>query len=110
MACKNSLTEVREPEVRFQREGQHTPYELVNLFDEIDQALDSTHRAAVAALIQRQAESAQFITSTFRPEMVHFADRFYGIGHQHKIPNVHTMTREESLEFIANIMAKEEGV
>jgi hypothetical protein len=28
------------------------------LFDEIDQALDSTHRAAVAALIQKQAHSS----------------------------------------------------
>ena len=29
------------------------------LFDEIDQALDSTHRAAVAALIHRQAHSKE---------------------------------------------------
>ncbi len=39
------------------------------LFDEIDQALDSTHRAAVAALIRRQANiaehPAQFITQPF---------------------------------------------
>lgn len=90
------------------------------LFDEIDQALDSTHRAAVAALIHRQAHAsssdgngeysgAQFITSTFRPEMVQVADQFYGIGHQNKISNVHSMTQDESLEFIANIMAEEEG-
>ena len=45
-------------------------------FDEIDQALDSTHRAAVAELIRRQAsstaneETIQFITSTFWPEQV----------------------------------------
>lgn len=82
------------------------------LFDEIDQALDSTHRAAVAALIHRQANSndnpAQFITSTFRPEMVKVCDKSYGIGHQHKISNVHTMTREEALEFIANNMTQEE--
>jgi structural maintenance of chromosome 3 (chondroitin sulfate proteoglycan 6) len=84
------------------------------LFDEIDQALDSTHRAAVAALIHRQAHSeenpAQFITSTFRPEMVMVADQFYGIGHQNKISNIYPMTKEESLEFIANIMADEEAV
>ncbi|KAI9907783.1 hypothetical protein PsorP6_004763 [Peronosclerospora sorghi] len=84
------------------------------LFDEIDQALDSTHRAAVAALIHRQAHSkdspAQFITSTFRPELVNIADKFYGIGHQNKISNIYSMTKEESLDFISNIMAKEEGV
>ncbi|CAH0481351.1 unnamed protein product [Peronospora belbahrii] len=84
------------------------------LFDEIDQALDSTHRAAVAALIYRQAHSkespAQFITSTFRPELVNIADKFYGIGYQNKISNVYSMTKEESLDFISNIMAEEEGV
>ncbi|RAW43492.1 Structural maintenance of chromosomes protein 3 [Phytophthora cactorum] len=84
------------------------------LFDEIDQALDSTHRAAVAALIHRQAHSkdspAQFITSTFRPELVNIADKFYGIGHQNKISNVYPMTKEESLDFISNIMTEEEGV
>ncbi|KAL3674040.1 hypothetical protein V7S43_001722 [Phytophthora oleae] len=84
------------------------------LFDEIDQALDSTHRAAVAALIHRQAHSkdspAQFITSTFRPELVNIADKFYGIGYQNKISNVYSMTKEESLDFISNIMAEEEGV
>ncbi|CAI5742589.1 unnamed protein product [Hyaloperonospora brassicae] len=83
------------------------------LFDEIDQALDSTHRAAVAALIHRQAHSkdspAQFITSTFRPELVNIADSFYGIGYQNKISNVYSMTKEESLGFISNIMAEEEG-
>ncbi|ETK83918.1 hypothetical protein L915_11021 [Phytophthora nicotianae] len=84
------------------------------LFDEIDQALDSTHRAAVATLIHRQAHSkdnpAQFITSTFRPELVNIADKFYGIGHQNKISNVYPMTKEESLDFISNIMTEEEGV
>ena len=85
-----------------------------HLFDEIDQALDSTHRAAVAALIQRQSHSAenpaQFITSTFRPEMVKVADSFYGISYQSKISNIHASTQEEALEFIANIMAEEEAV
>ncbi|CAI5738254.1 unnamed protein product [Peronospora farinosa] len=84
------------------------------LFDEIDQALDSTHRAAVAALIHRQAHSkespAQFITSTFRPELVNIADKRYGIGYQNKISNVYSMTKDESLDFISNIMAEEEGV
>ena len=56
------------------------------LFDEIDAALDATHRTAVASLIKKQAHSsenqAQFITTTFRPEFVtiqrraYFFDRF----------------------------------
>jgi len=59
------------------------------LFDELDQALDSTYRAAVAALIQRQANNesnpTQFICSTFRPELVMVANRCYGISHQNKV-------------------------
>ncbi len=36
------------------------------LFDEIDAALDSTHRKAVADMIHELADGAQFITTTFR--------------------------------------------
>lgn len=52
----------------------------------------------------------QFITSTFRPELVSVADKFYGIGYQNKISNVYPMTKQESLDFIGNIMAEEEEV
>ena len=38
------------------------------LFDEIDAALDSTHRKAVADMIHELADGAQFITTTFRYE------------------------------------------
>ena len=59
------------------------------LFDEIDQALDSNHRSAVADLIRRQTRSktrpAQFLTTTFRPEMVAIADKCYGIKFAHKV-------------------------
>ena len=59
------------------------------LFDELDQALDSTYRAAVAGLIQRQANNqenpTQFICSTFRPELVSVANNSYGISHQNKV-------------------------
>lgn len=36
------------------------------LFDEIDSALDPTHRAAVARLVEREAKSCQIIAVTFR--------------------------------------------
>jgi structural maintenance of chromosome 3 (chondroitin sulfate proteoglycan 6) len=83
------------------------------LFDELDQALDATHRAAVAALIQRQAASeenpTQFITSTFRPEIVAVASRCYGISHQNKVSNVHQLTKKDALSFISNLMSEEEN-
>lgn len=82
------------------------------LFDELDQALDSTYRASVAALIQKQASSAedptQFIVSTFRPELVEVANRCYGISHQNKESNFHHLGKKDSLSFIANLMNEEE--
>jgi len=84
------------------------------LFDELDQALDSTHRAAVASLIQRQANSddnpTQFICSTFRPELVSVANRCYGISHQNKVSNIHYLSKKDALHFIANLMSEEEAV
>jgi len=46
------------------------------LFDEIDQALDPQHRKAVAEMIQELSKEAQFITTTFRPELLEKADKF----------------------------------
>ena len=63
------------------------------LFDEIDQALDASYRDAVAKLIQKQANSdnssAQFITTTFRPELVDVADKCFGIALMNKVSNIY---------------------
>uniref|UniRef100_A0A672SCI1 Structural maintenance of chromosomes protein 3 n=1 Tax=Sinocyclocheilus grahami TaxID=75366 RepID=A0A672SCI1_SINGR len=45
------------------------------LFDEIDQALDAQHRKAVSDMIVELAGHAQFITTTFRPELLESADK-----------------------------------
>ncbi|GAX16037.1 structural maintenance of chromosome 3 [Fistulifera solaris] len=81
------------------------------LFDELDQALDSSYRASVANLIKKQAvdkeNPAQFIVSTFRPELVAAANAWFGISHQNKVSNLHSLTRSDSLHFIANLMEEE---
>lgn len=81
------------------------------LFDELDQALDSSYRASVADLIKRQANDennpAQFIVSTFRPELVAAANAWFGISHQNKVSNLHSLSRSDSLHFIANLMEEE---
>lgn len=48
------------------------------LFDEIDANLDAQYRTAVAAMIHEQSNHAQFITTTFRPELIATADKCYG--------------------------------
>ena len=83
------------------------------LFDELDQALDSTYRAAVSALIQKQAHSTenptQFIVSTFRPELVAVADRCFGISLQQKHSSLHHLSKKDALHFIANLQSEEEA-
>lgn len=82
------------------------------LFDELDQALDSSYRSAVASLLQRQANCTenptQFIVSTFRPELVSVADHCFGIGHQNKVSSLHSLTKKDALRFIASLMSEEE--
>jgi len=83
------------------------------LFDELDQALDSTYRAAVAAMIARQANAAQptqFITTTFRPELVQVASKCYGISLQNKNSNIHALSKGDALSFVADLMNEEEAV
>jgi structural maintenance of chromosome 3 (chondroitin sulfate proteoglycan 6) len=84
------------------------------IFDELDQALDSTYRQAVANVIHHQANNpdnpTQFITSTFRPELVRIAKNCYGISHQNKVSSIHSMTKNDALKFIANLMNEEEAV
>lgn len=48
------------------------------LFDEIDANLDAQYRTAVAAMIQELSATAQFITTTFRPELVSVGQKHYG--------------------------------
>ncbi|KRX51225.1 Structural maintenance of chromosomes protein 3 [Trichinella sp. T9] len=62
------------------------------LFDEIDAALDARHRKSVAdvaftvtEMIHKLSSSAQFITTTFRRELLESADKFYGVKFRNKV-------------------------
>lgn len=70
------------------------------LFDEIDAALDSQHRKAVADMIHELADGAQFITTTFRPELLAHASKFYGVKFRNKVSHVDCVTREEAYDFV----------
>ncbi|ETN72417.1 RecF/RecN/SMC protein [Necator americanus] len=58
------------------------------LFDEIDAALDAQHRKAVADMIHELAENAQFITTTFRPELLESAEKYYGVKFRNKVSGI----------------------
>ncbi|XP_008449833.1 structural maintenance of chromosomes protein 3 isoform X1 [Cucumis melo] len=72
------------------------------LFDEIDAALDPQYRTAVGNMIRRLADMAntQFITTTFRPELVKVADKIYGVTHKNRVSRVNVVTKEDALDFI----------
>jgi structural maintenance of chromosome 3 (chondroitin sulfate proteoglycan 6) len=70
------------------------------LFDEIDQALDPQYRKSVADMIHELSEKAQFITTTFRPELLEFSDKFYGVRFRNKISIIDCVTREEAYDFV----------
>ncbi|XP_024525303.1 structural maintenance of chromosomes protein 3-like [Selaginella moellendorffii] len=72
------------------------------LFDEIDAALDPQYRTAVGNMIKRQADTAntQFITTTFRSELVKVADRIYGVTHKNRVSRVDVISKDDALQFI----------
>eukprot|EP00245_Coleochaete_scutata_P015772 TRINITY_DN7167_c0_g2_i1.p1 TRINITY_DN7167_c0_g2~~TRINITY_DN7167_c0_g2_i1.p1 ORF type:complete len:1070 (+),score=312.54 TRINITY_DN7167_c0_g2_i1:279-3212(+) len=72
------------------------------LFDEIDAALDPQYRTAVGNMIRRQADEqgTQFITTTFRPELVKVADRIYGVFHKNRVSTVDVIDVDQALQFI----------
>uniref|UniRef100_A0ABD2X2J5 Structural maintenance of chromosomes protein n=1 Tax=Trichogramma kaykai TaxID=54128 RepID=A0ABD2X2J5_9HYME len=72
------------------------------LFDEIDQALDTEYRKAVAEMIHELSHNAQFITTTFRPELLQHANKFYEITYRNRISSIEVISKESAEQFIAN--------
>lgn len=81
------------------------------VFDEIDSALDPTHRAAVGALIKAQttgADGAQVILSTFHPELLEFGDKFFGVSlPQTNTSAIQVMKKTETVAFVHAILEEE---
>ena len=82
------------------------------IFDEIDAALDATHRSALAQMIERQSAvvdektgqpraPTQFITTTFRPELITAGQQFYGVSHVNKASTIRSITMKEAHRIIA---------
>ena len=95
------------------------------LFDEIDQALDPHHRNAVAgivtathcvakmivlfssALLHRLSGNAQFITTTFRPELLEVADKCYGVRFRNRVSYIDAVSKEDARDFIEHDAAEQ---
>eukprot|EP01119_Soliformovum_irregulare_P021243 TRINITY_DN7035_c0_g1_i1.p1 TRINITY_DN7035_c0_g1~~TRINITY_DN7035_c0_g1_i1.p1 ORF type:complete len:1217 (+),score=488.18 TRINITY_DN7035_c0_g1_i1:479-3652(+) len=78
------------------------------LFDEIDSALDTTHRTAVGQMIRKQSKTktdddityVQFICSTFKPELVKIADRCYAVSTEGKASRVDDVAKDDAIRII----------
>ncbi|KAL4803439.1 RecF/RecN/SMC [Aspergillus unguis] len=72
------------------------------LFDEIDANLDAQYRTAVATMLKAISDSTngQFICTTFRPEMLHVAEKCYGVSFRQKASTIDVVSREEALKFV----------
>jgi hypothetical protein len=55
-------------------------------------------------MIHTLSEGAQFITTTFRPEMLVTADSFYGVlFSKDKISSIRSIAQEEAMEFVDQV-------
>ncbi|VDK78790.1 unnamed protein product [Litomosoides sigmodontis] len=70
------------------------------LFDEIDAALDAQHRKAVADMIHELSQTAQFITTTFRPELLDSAEKYYGVRFRNKVSHIDIVSKEQAFDFV----------
>uniref|UniRef100_A0A914HC04 RecF/RecN/SMC N-terminal domain-containing protein n=1 Tax=Globodera rostochiensis TaxID=31243 RepID=A0A914HC04_GLORO len=70
------------------------------LFDEIDAALDQEHRRAVAEMIHELSENAQFITTTFRAELLEHSEKFYGVRFRDKMSYIDEISQQQAQDFV----------
>ena len=70
------------------------------LFDEIDANLDAAYRTSVANLVGEMKADAQFLTTTFRPELLEGAESFFGVSFGGRVSRVESITREQALQFV----------
>ncbi|GMH33553.1 hypothetical protein BSKO_01387 [Bryopsis sp. KO-2023] len=76
------------------------------LFDEIDAALDPQYRTSVAKMLKKQSgdknNPAQFIVTTFHPQIIEETDKVFGVAHTNRISRVEVMTKEDAYAFFSS--------
>jgi structural maintenance of chromosome 3 (chondroitin sulfate proteoglycan 6) len=73
------------------------------LFDEIDANLDAAYRESVAQMVHELSRQAQFITTTFRGEMIERADKFFGVQFVNRVSQIGSIERDVAREFIETV-------
>ncbi|KAG7928817.1 hypothetical protein KL925_000998 [Ogataea polymorpha] len=70
------------------------------LFDEIDANLDAQYRTSVSQIIHELSRNAQFICTTFRPEMLKVCDKYFGVMFNNKVSTVSEIDQADALGFV----------
>ena len=66
--------------------------------------LSHTQPLLIPDMIKSLSHTAQFITTTFRPEMLVTADKFYGVlFNNQKVSSIRSIKREEAMEFVDQV-------
>ena len=56
--------------------------------------------------IGQQHRSILLVVTTFRPELIHAGDQFYGVSHRGKASTVKTISKEEALRIISETASR----
>lgn len=51
-------------------------------------------------MLAESSEHGQFICTTFRPEMLHVAEKCYGVSYINKTSSIDVVSREQALDFV----------
>ena len=78
------------------------------LFDELDAALDTQLRTSLAGLISRAAENAQFIMTTFKPELCKTASLLFEVKFLNTASVISRVDSQRALEVIQKAESNEE--
>jgi len=80
------------------------------LFDEVDAALDTQYRTAVAQLLKKDAKNGvQIIVTTFRPEIIDIADRNYRVSMRNRVSTIDSVDWKEAKE-VVDMQAAQENI
>merc|ERR1712029_334989 len=71
----------------------------VCILDEVDAALDSARRKSLSDYI-RQRNDIQFVSTTFRKEIIDSGDHFLGVKHENAISKIQPVSKEDALHFV----------
>eukprot|EP01016_Furgasonia_blochmanni_P000698 TRINITY_DN10206_c0_g1_i2.p1 TRINITY_DN10206_c0_g1~~TRINITY_DN10206_c0_g1_i2.p1 ORF type:complete len:219 (+),score=48.60 TRINITY_DN10206_c0_g1_i2:63-659(+) len=72
------------------------------LFDEFDAALDSNYRVNIRRILEEQAQSAQYLITTFKSDMIGVPDaRFFQINYADRKSRIRAITYAEADDIIS---------